>query len=613
MLQQQRREDFMWSARVHKSGSQIQLLKNGSVTKIIRSASDTFAPVEAKDFAANLVSNLNQKVAKQMTNPGAQPTVATESDQHDKSLKAVNADAKGISPKDMSKVSAVLDENKNLKKKIAKMEKEATVERKARRGLAIVKTLVDQKKIANDQNVIKSEVMKIVAMSNDEISLLEKKVAGLPLYETAELAETASRRYARMARLHRQAAEDAQLADNEELADSEDMKAANYENLSKQACNCYKQFDAKAEGIKSDDIASQVEKPAKGVDAQGKKASADEDDDDDDDLGLEDDKEIVASDDDDIDDDDDDIDDDEEDFEDDESADDELIDSEEEFDIEAAASIYRKIAANHTKKAEELKATGNEEEAGTEMEIADEAEQLASAVESSVSKEASNTFTKEAADIYRKIAAEHRKKADDLEAEGKTDDADIEDEIADEAEQLAACVETKPADTETAAKTAETTEAAKTDETKTSSDGASEKTDGKDAIEETDKEAAAEDDPLAKLMQEDKEAATEAVEETSTDMPTDEEIMAAVAGPEEDVEEVAVNEASEATDSIDDLAADAEIVDSDENKEADNKGTKKTANAGYQASEFDKVEQNPMTTDSVVRELESMWRKEDNQ
>lgn len=603
----------MWSARVHKTGSQIQLLKDGSVTKIIRSASDTFMPVEAKDFASNLVNNLNEKVAKQMINPNAQPTVATESDQHQKSLKAVNSDAKGISPKDMSKISAVLDENTNLKKKIAKLEKEASVERKARRGLAIVKALVDQKKIANDQNIIKSEVMKIVAMSNDEISLLERKVAGLPLYESVESAEMASRRYARHARLHRQAAEDAQMAGNDTLADEEDVRAANYENLSKQAADSYKQFDAKPEGIKSDDIASQVVTPAKGVDVQGKKASTDED------IDLDDEK--VASDDVEEEIEEDDIED-EDDFEDDDSADDELIDTEEEIDVEAAASIYRKIAANHTKKAEELKAVGKEKEADTEMEIAGEAEQLASAVESSSTKEAStDTFKKDAADIYRKIAVEHRKKADDLETAGKTEEADVEDEIADEAEQLAACVETK---TDTEVKTDEVEDKAKVSETEVQTEKAGEQpkveeATVKEAITETKTEDTEENDPLAELIEEDKEASVTdaAKEETSADMPTDEEIMAAVSSPE-DEEEVAVEDTTEkvgeTTDSIDDLADDdvTEVADSGEEKEADDKGTKKTANVGYQASEFDKVEQNSMTNDPMVRELEGIWRK-DNQ
>jgi len=621
---------MIWTAKVHTSGSRIQLLKNGSVTKIIRASAETFKPIEAKAFAENLVKTLNDKQAKQMTNPGAKPSIDSKAEEQDKTMKAVSRDAKGISVKE---ASAVIDENNVLKKKIAHLEKEAMIERKARRGLAIAKALVEQKKIANNEADIKNQVMKIVAMSNDEINLLEKKVAGQDLYNSVDEALIASRRYARMSRLHKQAAEDAESVDNTAVADDEDEKAARYESLAKEAASAADKFyaqmeSAKVDSVKSDDAVKQVESEAKGVDAQGKKvASDDDDDDDDDDAGKK-----CGSDDKDIDEEDELI----EDIDD----DDEGIDEDEDMQVEAAAAIYRKIASDHKAKAEELKKTGNETAAATELEIAKEADELAENIEEEdedFEDDDEEELGKEAASIYRKIAAEHRKKADELEAEGKTPEADEEDEIADEAEQLAASVEssvTKTADKKDEdamkaemggkAKTAEATDAddcKKKDEAAAALDMTEKEAtdDGKkkdktivdDAATTADlatKEAEAkkpdateDDDALAALLTEDEVKAASA-EDDSDDgkaddaMPTDDEIDAAVAGDSDEVEEE-VGDAVEV-----------------EEKEATSKGTKKIANEGYNKGRkeaYDRIEQNQFATDPQVRELEGLWRHDE--
>ncbi|MDO8640914.1 MAG: hypothetical protein Q7R33_05170 [Nitrosarchaeum sp.] len=604
--------DKIWSARVHQSGDRIQLLKNGSVTKIIRTGSDTFKPIEAKAFAENLISTLNAKYAKQMKNPDDQPSVASKGEQHQKSLDVAEKDAKGIAVKDA--------EVRLLKKKIATMEKEAAVERKARRGLAIVKQLVTQNKVANDESVIKGEVMKIVAMSNDEINMLEKKVAGTALYDTTVDAEKAARRYARLSRLHRQAAEDAQLAGDEELADDEDTKAERYASIAKDASNeaakLYSQFNNKVDSITSDDAVNQADKDAKGVDVNGKKtAAADEVSD-----------EMIDS-----------------------TDENELIDDVDDDDMnkDAAAAIYHKIAADHRKKAEELKVSGDEEQCKVEEEIAKEADELADSIEDDIddAEETDEDFSKEAATIYRKIAADHRKKADDYEAEGKSDQADKEDEVADEAEKMAESIEASAKVAETTegekvatvdekvavvegekAVVAATTEgekvatvegekavegekvavategekaAAKTDEnmdimmmagTDADDKGAKQATDDQDADDEK--------DPLADLLTEEEvKEATAEVEEPITDsddsMPTDEEVDAAFA-PEN------VNE---------DETAD-EIGTDETTKEAAGKGTKKIANQGYsQTQNVEKLEQNPMANDSQVAQLEDFWRE----
>ena len=569
----------VWSARVHTSGEKVQLLKNGSVTKVIRASDATFTKDNAKKFAHSLIEKLNTKVAKQMTDPSAKPSIDSKGEQHSKSMDVLTENAKGISPKEAS-LSA---ENKSLRKKIARLEKDAATERKARRGLAIAKGLVDLNKLANDPEAIKEQVMKVIAMTNDEIGLLERKVAGQPLYDTAEDALKASRRYARMARLHLQAAEDAQLAGDDELADEEDFKASRCTDLSKEAANVatdpsYGQFSSGVDSLAKDDAANQAGDQPKGVDAKGNKTASDDDIDD-----VEDDVE------------DDDVEDDVEDeYEDEFIEEDNYTDDEDDIDVVAAATIYRKIASDHRLKAKSLTKEGKEKEAMTENEIADEAEQLAESVESSVkTANVDYEFTKEAASIYRKIAEDHRKKANELEAEGKTAEADEEDEIADEAEQLASSIETSLSDDE-AKDTSSYNKEADTDDVEDTDDSFDqEATDEMIDDADIDKDATNKaNDPLASLINESEESEEDEI--ADDEMPSDDMIKAALANEDYNVDE------DEESTSDDDLDS--------ETKEAGNKSTKKVANYGYSHDvNFDRIEQNPMSGKSQVKELESLW------
>lgn len=555
----------IWSAKVHTSGTKIQLLKNGNVTKVIKASDGNFSPENAQKFAQNLITGLNNKYAKQMTNPGADPSVDTPADEQAKSMKSVSQDAKGISPKEAS----LHEENITLKKKIAKLEKSAAIERKARRGLAIAKTLVAQKKLANDEKAIKDQVMKVVAMSNEEIGLFERKVAGLPLYNSSEEALRASRRYARLSRLHKQAAEDAQLAGDDDLADLEDTKAARYEDLSKEATS-----PCESEVITDDTAAIEPE------------AAVDDD-------------ELI-----------DDV------SEDDLDNEEELIDDSEDFDVQAAASIYRKIASSHRTKAEEFRKSGNNKEAAVEDEIADESDALADSVESTDSNESpfeeeasDENITKQAASIYRKIAADHRKKADDFEAAGETEKADEEDEIADEAEQMAKTVEgcskvgveeETPIETPTEISTETAAVETPTEIPIENKDAAKEtETNIEDKTSNTDEDAEKDnDDPLAALLSE-KDASEEDDVELGDDL-SDDMITAALADEDsnENEENVVAN------------VDDSEIIDETVEKEASN-NSKKIANEGYhqKSASADTIEQNSAVSDPQVKEIETMlWR-----
>lgn len=604
----------MWTARVHKTGTVVQLLKNGKVEKTINASDNTFSPITAKQFAETTVSHLNSKIAKQMTDPSKDPSVATKAEEQAQSLKAVAQDAKGkaVNASDNTITKEAFDkmseENALLKRTLSKIQKESSIERKARRGLAIVKALVEQGKIANDENVVKAEVEKIASMSNDEITVLERKASGNAPYESKDDANRAARRYARMARLHKQAAEDAQLGDDEDVADAEDLKAARYDELSKEAyseAGKYTEagYKNQPEGCKANDAVNQAEKDAKGVDANGKKASeekkaevemkpeitdtmfqAEEEVDED-----EDDEDAIL---------DDDVIDDEEEFED-----------EDAIEVEASAKIYRKIASTHTEKAEALKKEGKEKEAEIELEIAKEASELAENIEKEAQakqeKVAEDDSVKTAAAIYRKIAADHRKKADEFEALGDDAKADEEDEIAVEAEELANSIE-KPeaeactASTETAKVAEEKTEAKEADskEIAKSADELTDVVDTDKEVEDAEEKEAmvknSEDAEDEELLDEDKIIENTAKEnaistdEDAGELPSDEDIDAALA---KDVDE---EETKTSEEEVEDEVEDAQ--------------TDKISSLDRTAS-ADRAESNPMT--GQVNELENLWRKEE--
>jgi len=605
----------MWSARVHKTGSKIQLLKNGNVSKTIEAGDETFAPYEAQKFAEDLVGKMNDKVAKQMTDPGAQPSVATEGETQNESLKAVNQQATGKAVKDAASSEIAKTayeekletENKSLKKKIAKVEKEAHIERKARRGVAIAKALVEQKKLANDEDAIKDTVMKITAMSNDEINLLERKANNKPLYDSVEDAEKASRRYARMARLHRQAAEDAQIGGDEKIADDEDVKAARYDDLSKEAFNAAGEYaeagyNNTADTGTSEDIANQIKDDATGVGVDGKKASDEmkpeiddimfqaEDGDDDDEI-LEDDVAI------------------EEEF--DEDDDEELPEEEqfeeedeEEMNMEAAAKIYRKIAADHTAKAEEHKTAGDEKKAEVETEIAKEATELAEGVEAKIAstKTESDEDMKKAASIYRQIAENHKKKAEALELDGKTAEADVEDEISVEASKMAEDVEAfmkKETEDEIIEDDSEEDVEEVTEDVEAAVEDTGDELETTDEIEvESAEEDTIDDDAILE------NAAMEGVINVDEvdELPSDEEIAAALDSGDEELDAIVEDDAA-----LEEVASEEEETDEAIDKEADNKQTRKVAEIEKSASsDVDREEANRYS--NQVDDLEGLWK-----
>ena len=100
-----------WTARIHKTGSKIQVLDNGKIIKEVQASEDTFSPAEAKDFANELIVALQRK-SKQMTDTEKTPAVDTKAEEHVESTKAAEEDAKGKDAE--GKISSLKQSNSAL-------------------------------------------------------------------------------------------------------------------------------------------------------------------------------------------------------------------------------------------------------------------------------------------------------------------------------------------------------------------------------------------------------------------------------------------------------------------------------------------------------------------
>jgi len=238
---------FKWHAKVHKSGNKVAIFNGEELIKVVESSKQTFEPAEAQKFAEELVKELGTRSAAQMTTPNQPPSVSTESELHADTLHAVTEQAtgKGAGDKPITPPPAVVlpevdaeankessKENENLrnaiatlKKRLSKEQNERTIERKARRGLAIAKQLVVEGKLEDSYDSIKSKVAEIVHLEDAEIDRLERKTAGDHEFESIEDAQKEIRRQSRISRINRQAAAEAQEDNDESQAESLDQKA----------------------------------------------------------------------------------------------------------------------------------------------------------------------------------------------------------------------------------------------------------------------------------------------------------------------------------------------------------------------------------------------------
>jgi hypothetical protein len=251
-----------WVAKVHKSGNRVAIFNGTKLVKVVESSKDTFEPAEAQKFAEELVNELQNRSATQMTDGNAPPSVTWKKELHPIVENAVNTQATGKAPHMKFEKTEILDdagasdatgqpggtskekmldedekgkvvtENQNLrevvaalKKKLSQVQNERITERKARRGLAIAKQMVADGRLEDSHDAIKNKIAQIIKLEDSEIDRLEKKVAGEQEFNSIEEATKELRRQSRIARINRQAAAEAQEDNDEEEADTLDTKA----------------------------------------------------------------------------------------------------------------------------------------------------------------------------------------------------------------------------------------------------------------------------------------------------------------------------------------------------------------------------------------------------
>lgn len=250
---------WSWHAKVHKSGSKVAVFNGSKLVKVVEASKETFEPAEAQKFAEDLVNELAGKTSAQMSAPSEQPSVTTDVELENATLSAVTTQAQGIGagtpaapvapvePEELDegseentegneaeepegedeeeKIAKLMTTVASLKKKLASERNDRIVERKARRGLAIAKQLVAERKLEDSYEAIKTKIAEIVKLEDSEIDRLERKVAGEHEFISIDDAQKELRRQSRIVRLNRQAAAEAQEDDDIEQAEMLDNKA----------------------------------------------------------------------------------------------------------------------------------------------------------------------------------------------------------------------------------------------------------------------------------------------------------------------------------------------------------------------------------------------------
>ena len=252
---------YTWNAKVHKTGSKVAIFNGTKLVKMVEASADTFEPAEAQKFAEELVRELSAKTSAQMPSTSAAPSVETKAESHAADLAAVNTEATGKAPHmkseevaapapaaviaeevvveakkepvaepakediDLEKEASSKNVIATLQKKLAQEKLERHIERKARRGLAIVQKMVVASHLENSYDVIRNKTAEITALEDCEIDRLERIANNESEFDSIESASLEARRLARITRMYRQAAVDAQQDGDEKDAETQDKLA----------------------------------------------------------------------------------------------------------------------------------------------------------------------------------------------------------------------------------------------------------------------------------------------------------------------------------------------------------------------------------------------------
>ena len=219
----------MYKVRVAASGQKIAVYKDDKILKVIQASDETFKPAEAVKYAEELNIQL-QKTAEQMVDPAGVITTPTKSEQQSIDMPKTVAPATGVGGPDIMDIQAKLvaaqKQIEALTIHNAQLQESTKLERKARRGLAIAKQEVMSNKLASTESNIEARVMNITAMSDEDISLLERKTAGLSEFESPQHAQKYASSMKIKSRIYRQAAEEAMEDGADDEAVNQESKAA---------------------------------------------------------------------------------------------------------------------------------------------------------------------------------------------------------------------------------------------------------------------------------------------------------------------------------------------------------------------------------------------------
>jgi hypothetical protein len=235
----------MYKVRVAASGQKVAVYKDDKIVKVIQASDDTFKPAEAVKYAEELNCEL-QKSAEQMQDPAGPIVTPTKAEQQTIDLPKTQTPATGIGGSEIMDIKAKLVEAQkaiqSLQLENAQLKDATIIERKARRGLAIAKQEVLSNKIASTESTIEERVLEITAMSDEDITLLERKTAGLSEFESITQANKYASSMKIKARMYRQAAEEAmengaehEACKHEATADHCDARATVAESFIQQA------------------------------------------------------------------------------------------------------------------------------------------------------------------------------------------------------------------------------------------------------------------------------------------------------------------------------------------------------------------------------------------
>ena len=429
----------MYKVRVAASGQKIAVYKDDKILKVIQASDETFKPAEAVKYAEELNIQL-QKTAEQMVDPAGVITTPTKSEQQSIDMPKTVAPATGVGGPDIMDIQAKLvaaqKQIEALTIHNAQLQESTKLERKARRGLAIAKQEVMSNKLASTESNIEARVMNITAMSDEDISLLERKTAGLSEFESPQHAQKYASSMKIKSRIYRQAAEEA-------MEDGADDEAVNQES---KAAYCDSRVKIAEEFI------DEANKPEPEMDMEMGTNTVASDDQDEDDVNVASNDDVnVALDDQDEDDtfasDDEDEDEDNE-FDDDDDttsyvADDIIDQVDQQAEGKAPnmnyanqlGSLYKKVAKQHqliAKMAAEDGDTDVEKEASQESEDAEKKAAIFATASVNKTEIGGNLV-----DLYTKIANALSKIADDAEKAGQDDVADEADKEAKSARRKA--------------------------------------------------------------------------------------------------------------------------------------------------------------------------------